>query len=266
MAYLLYSNFVGDSTGIENSMAYRIAAQKTAYTAALAGIAAQKTRLDAIADDTGIAAALRAACETQDLSLAVLENECVRQEMMALNAAFMSSDTAPRDGSSDLYGSSFDAWWTAVKSGATNTLLTNEFSRVFRRLFGHSSLSAANCSGLTATSFGTVLVTAATTCTLTTVATPIDTTLHGGCLLEIYVTNEFGSETTITLTGVDLNGSAWTGTAIIVAAQFHEGDTTVVTPTIAKTYPVKITACAVTGGTNLDAFTIRSRDPRTLAA
>lgn len=265
MAYFAITDFAGDSTGFENSLAYKIAAQKTAYTAALAAIAAQRTRLDAIADTTGIAAKLRGAVETQALSLAILENESVRQEMMTLNAVMMDDSFAPRDGSGVLYGSTFDAWFASRKSGLTNPLLTNEFARVYRRLATQAALSAANCSGLTATSYGTTTVSATGVCTNVLVAAPIDTTLYGGCLLEGEVTTELSGAITFTLTGTDLNGSAQTMTCTVGAGDIHAGDKTIVIPGTAKTYLVKITGVAANTG-SAGVIRWQARDPRTLAA
>jgi len=268
VAYFAYGDFAGDSTGIENHLAYKIKCVKDAADLITTAIATQRTRLDAIADTTGIAALLRGAVEPSDSVLAALENAAVAPEMAVLNAAIMDTDLTPRDGSALVIGSTFDAWFTSVKTSLTNPLLTNEFSRVWRRLFGQASLSAKNCSGVTGTSFGTAVISGATTITFTTVADPIDTTLYGGGLLELYVTTQVESAdtspTTGTLTGVDLNGSAWTGTYSIADASIV-GSVHLVVPSIAKTYPVEITAMT-TANAGSGAVTVRIRAPRTIAA
>lgn len=261
MASLTFANW----RTVEAKAAYRIKTIADAVVAVKAGTAALQTALDGINDDTGIAAKFRATMEVADDLLDNLENKAIETIAADIEALWAAQATTPKDGSGDAIAYTFNAWVTSQKSGDTNPLLSNEITRTFRRKNGDNALSAANCSGATETSYGTSTVTGATTVTNVLVTAPVDTDLYAGGLLEAYVTNQFGSETTFTLTGVDLNGSPWTG-SVVIANGAEVGSTHVVVPTIAKTYAVKLTNVTVAGGTASDAVTWRIRAPLTIAA
>jgi len=219
-----------------------------------------KTALDGITDDTGIAAAMRAEVETADDALAGLAQPTGNWFAKLVASLWQNAAVAPDDDQADY---TFDSWYTAVKASLTNPILTNEIVILLRRAFGTAAVSAANASAPSATSYGTTTVTGATTCTNVLVSAPVDTTLYKGGLLESIVTNQFGSETTFTLTGEDSAGNPWGGTCVVDNGAAI-GETFEVVPSVAKTYAVKLTDVTVTGGTNGDAVIWRVKTPRVI--
>jgi hypothetical protein len=251
---------------VESKWTFRPKTLKDAVTTAKAGTAALITALDGIADDNGIAAAMRVKAEVMDNALGNLEQISIDDLADILATYWQSTDTSPDDLASAKQPT-FDSWYTNVKTGATNPLLTNELVMALRRKFGDSAVSAANASPPAADSFGTVAITGAAACTLTPPTAYMDTTKYGGALLEIYVTNAFGSETTLTFTGLLADGvTPWTSAALVVPNLSAIGYTAEIIPSTAKTYAAKITAVTVSGGTADDAFTIRVKTPRAIAA
>lgn len=265
MAQFSITNFAG----IEANLAHRIAAIATANETVETDIAAQKSRLDAVDDDTGIAAALRAAEELQDKNLDIAEQIGVADVLVRLAGLFQSYDTTPRDTDGEVIGDSLDSWFTSQKSALTNPLLTNEFARAYRKVVGHTAaLSAANCSAAAGTSYGTSTVTGETAVTNVLVDAPVDTDLYAGGLLEGEVTTQVegkdNGNTVFTLTGVDINGSPWQGTCTIPDAS-TVGTKVEVVPSVPKTYPVELTGVTVAnGGSGVVRWQVKT--PRTLEA
>jgi hypothetical protein len=251
---------------VEAKVAYRSKTVKDAVTTVKAASAALMAALQGITDDNSISAAMQAKAEVMDNVLGNIEQAAIDWFADILATFWQSTDTTPDDLASAKQAT-FDAWYTNVKTGATNPLLTNELVMALRRKFGDSAVSAVNASPPAADSFGTVAITGAAACTLTPPTAYMDTTKYGGALLEIYVTNAFGSETTLTFTGLLADGvTPWTSAALVVPNLSAIGYTAEIIPSTAKTYAAKITAVTVSGGTADDAFTIRVKTPRAIAA
>ena len=252
---------------LEAKVAYRAKTIADAVTTVKAATAALISAAAGITDDNGIGAAIRVKAEVMDNLLAALEQAAIEWFADILATYWQNSDTTPDDLASAKQAT-FDAWYSNVKTGATNPMLCNETVMALRRKFGDSAVSAANASPPAGDSFGTFLVTGASAGTLTAPAAYMDTTKYGGALLEIIVTNEFGSETTLTFTGTLADGvTPWQSSPLVVtlvgggAGTLHE-----IVPATPKTYAAKITGVTVSGGTNGDAFTIRVKTPRAIAA
>jgi len=248
---------------VEKLLAYRPKTIKTAVTAVSAATPALKTALHGLGDDEGIGDALRADIEDADAVIATLEQASISWAVRRLAGVFQSVNTSP-----DTSYLTFDSWFTAKKSGLTNPLLTNELVEAFRREFGVAAISAANASAPSATSYGTSTVSGATTITNSLTTTPVDTNLYAGGVLEAYVTTQVegaaNAATVFSLVGVDINGSVWTG-AVSIADEAAAESVHLVVPTIAKTYPVKLTSVTVADGAS-GAVTWRIKEPRTIAA
>jgi hypothetical protein len=263
MADFTYANwetiealFVSKSRGI-----------KTAVTAALAKTAAINTALDAIPDDTGVCALLRAASQKADNALDGLEQAAYQSYADALQAVFQDYDTTPKDGSDVPVALTLDAWFTASKASMTNPLMCNDTVLALRRAGG--TVSAVNAACLVNTLYGTFTITGATAGTLVAVSAPVDSALYKGAPLKVVVTTQVegadANPVTGIITGLDANGTAWTGTYSIPDASAAATEIAV-TPSVAKTYPVSISAVTVANAaTTYGAFTIKAADPRTIS-
>jgi hypothetical protein len=244
MADLTIANLVD----IVENISKRVEGINTAATVVKADIAAAFTRYQGFNDDTGVGSLLATACTPQTALVDNIGLQVARIECAFLAGAFQSSDTTPTDSGGDTHPT-VDAFYAAEKSGQTNPLLANEFVQLFRSVNGIASLSAVNCAAPNDTLYGSSTVDsggASTTDVL--VAAPVDTELYAGGVLKAVLTSVPTTTTTYTLTGVTLSGSTWTGSVVIADDALINSEHTVV-PTIAKTYPVKLTAVGVSGGT-----------------
>ena len=238
-----------------------------AMTVIEADLVAQKTRYDSVTDDEGISHELAALTLSQPNVLDALALPVRKFEMERLAAYFAVAERTPTGADTTTVYDSFDDWWTGEHPATNDGLIANEVARAWRFLHGQGSLSAANCAAPTATSYGTFTITAAAAGTLVAVSDPVDTDLYTGGPLELIITTQVegltGAAVTGTITGTDINGSAWTGTYSIPDASII-GALVDVTPTIAGSFPVEITACTVANAeAPFGAFTIRIKQPYT---
>lgn len=259
MAVFTYANW----ETLEKLWAYRSKTIKTATAAVAAATDALETALEGITDDTGVAAAINAGLQAADNRLDGLENAGIEWLVRILAPLWQSTDTTP-----DSSYLTLDSWFTAYKSSLTNPLMCNETVEALRAAYGAAAVSAANASGPSATSYGTSTVSGATTVTNSLVTTPVDTNLYGGGLLEAYVDTQIegaaNADTVFTLVGIDINGSVWGGTCTIADATAAASVQEVV-PTVAKTYPVRLTDVTVADAES-GAVTWRIKEPRIVAA
>jgi len=255
---------------LEAKIAFRLKTLADAVTTVKAGTAAIQSAAHGLNDDNGIGDAVRVAAEVADLALSNLEQSSADWFADILAAYWQNSATSPLDVGS-VQRTSFDSWVTNSKASLTNPLLTNELVKALRAKFGTSAVSAANASAPTGVQMATCVNTAAATGTLAYVAAPIDTTLYAGALLEGLVTagsdaDEYKTTTTYTLTGLLADGvTPWIGTCVIPSGTALAAAVEVI-PNTAKTYPAKITAVTLSGGTAADAVKFQTKSPRAIAA
>lgn len=236
---------------INKNWARTIDTLSNALTFGQADISANHTRAAAIGDVHGAGASIANAMlrDSVTVSLTTMARPFVEYSMRALANVFRDPDLQPVGGTGTKY-TSMNAFCSGEFTAGQR--LAPEVAQVWRSIFGNGSLAATICAPPVATSYGTVEVSGATTCDLDSVVTPIDVTLYDGGLLEAYVTTEMVSSnndslTRLTITGKDINGSAWQGTCYIADTSAVTA-TTNVTATLSNTFPVRLTAVTVTNG------------------